>query len=99
MGLGRRPPSRRRRLPARVTRSPALAVTRLDDALGEDVMSCTSAAASDYEADHRVFALSPDEWDQLSDILDRPVRDKPRLSRLLAEPTVLGCHSRGPAAG
>ena len=62
-------------------------------------MGCTSTAASDDEADHRVFALSPDEWDQLSDILDRPVRDKPRLSRLLAEMSVLEGHSRGPAAG
>lgn len=39
--------------------------------------------------DGRVFTLSPDEWDRCGDILNRPVRDNPRLAALLAEPSVL----------
>ena len=57
--------------------------------LNEYVVSCALASATDDLADRRVFALSPDEWDRLSDILDRPARDTPRLAALLAEPSVL----------
>ena len=57
--------------------------------LNEYVVSCALASATDDLADRRVFALSPDEWDRLGDILDRPVGDKPRIAALLAEPSVL----------
>lgn len=39
--------------------------------------------------DRRVFTLSPDEWDRLGGILNRPACDKPRIAALLAEPSVL----------
>ena len=57
--------------------------------LNEYVVSCALASATDDLADRRVFALSPDQWDRLTDILDRPVQDKSRAAALLAEPSVL----------
>ena len=40
-------------------------------------------------ADRRVFRLDDKQWRAFQDILDRPVVDKPRLARLLAEKSVL----------
>lgn len=57
--------------------------------LNEYVVSCALASASDDLADRRVFALSPEGWDRLADILDRPAQDKSRVATLLAEPSVL----------
>ena len=37
----------------------------------------------------RVFRLDEQKWQAFQDILDRPVTDKPRLARLLAEKSVL----------
>ena len=65
------------------------AVRATGKSLNEYVVSCALATATDDLADRRVFALSPDEWDRLGDILDRPVGDKPRIAALLAEPSVL----------
>ena len=57
--------------------------------LNEYVVSCALASATDDLADRRVFALTPDGWDRLDDILNRPAGDKPRIAALLAEPSVL----------
>ena len=46
-------------------------------------------AAEDTLADQRVFRLDDKQWRAFQDILDRPVTDKPRLARLLAEKSVL----------
>jgi uncharacterized protein (DUF1778 family) len=57
--------------------------------LNEYVVGCALASATDDLADRRVFTLSPEEWDRLGDILDRPTSDKPRIAALLADPSVL----------
>ena len=57
--------------------------------LNEYVVSCALASATEDLADRRVFVLSPEEWGQLGEILDRPEQEKPRLAALLAEPSVL----------
>lgn len=57
--------------------------------LNEYVVSRAVAAAVDDLADRRVFALSPQAWDELQEILDRPATPKPRIAALLAEPSAL----------
>ena len=46
-------------------------------------------AAEDALIDRRMFRLDERWWRTFQDILDRPVVDKPRLARLLAEKSVL----------
>ncbi len=57
--------------------------------LNEYVVRRTVAAARDDLADRRIFSLSPDRWDELQKLLDRPVTPKPRLASLLGQPSVL----------
>jgi len=40
-------------------------------------------------ADQRRFLLDTDQWNAFVDALDRPAQVKPRLRRLLEEPSVL----------
>ncbi len=46
-------------------------------------------AAEDALADRRTFRLDDRRWKEFQNILDRPVVNKPRLARLLAEKSVL----------
>ena len=46
-------------------------------------------AAEDALVDRRIFRLDDRQWQAFQAILDRPVADKPRLTRLLAEKNVL----------
>ncbi len=57
--------------------------------LSEYVVRQTLAAAIDDLADRRLFVLSASAWDELQDILDRPVAPRPRLAALLDQPSVL----------
>ncbi len=57
--------------------------------LNEDLVSCAAASAADDRADRRVFALSPEAYDELLEILDRPATTKPEIAVLLSEPSVL----------
>ena len=57
--------------------------------LNEYVVSRAVTAAINDLADRRVFTLSAEAWDELQEILDRPVTAKPRIAALLAEPSVL----------
>ena len=57
--------------------------------LNEYVVSCAVAAATNDLADRRVFALAPEDWEELQDILDRPAVSKPKIAGLLSEPSVL----------
>ena len=77
----------------RVTPTEDTIVRRVLDSAGmslnEYVVSRAVAAAINDLADRRVFTLSAEEWDELQEILDRPVTAKPRIAALLAEPSVL----------
>ena len=44
------------------------------------------AAAADSLADRRVFLLDEARWQAFLDALERPVKDRPGLKRLLTEP-------------
>ena len=46
-------------------------------------------AAEDALVDRRIFRLDDRQWQAFQAILNRPVADKPRLTRLLAEKSVL----------
>lgn len=41
-------------------------------------------------ADRQVFALPSEAWDELQEILNRPVTAKPKIAVLLSEPPILG---------
>lgn len=47
-------------------------------------------AANQALADRRHFILNPKQWEEYQKALDRPVKAKPRLKKLLAKPGVLG---------
>lgn len=57
--------------------------------LNEFVVRHAVTAAIDDLADRRLFLLSNDEWDELQEMLDRPVMAKPRLAELMRQPSVL----------
>lgn len=48
------------------------------------------AAAEIALADRRAFALDEERWQAFLEALDNPVRERPRIARLLSEPGVLG---------
>ena len=62
--------------------------------LNEYVVGCAVTAAADHLADRRAVALSPQVWEELQEILDRPPEPKPRIAALLAEPSVLSAVRR-----
>lgn len=57
--------------------------------LNEYVVGCAVAVDAGDLADRRVFAASPQVWEELQQVLDRPPAAKPRIAALLAEPTIL----------
>lgn len=57
--------------------------------LNEDVVGYAVAAAAGDLADHRVLTVSPQVWEEIQQVLDRPPEVKPRIAALLAEPSIL----------
>ena len=57
--------------------------------LNEYVVGCAVAAAADDLASRRVFAVSPQVWEEVQAVLDRPPVAKPRIAALMAEPSIL----------
>lgn len=59
---------------------------------GTSITDFTVAAAmrhaKDVLADRRVFAIDDEAWEKFLAVLDRPMSHKPRLARLLTEPSV-----------
>lgn len=53
------------------------------------VLESACTRAEDILTEERHFALSPDRWKAFVSALDRPVQPKPRLRKLLSEPSVL----------
>ena len=65
----------------------ALAHNRMS--LNEYVVSQAVSAAIADLSNRQLFMLSAEEWDELQMILDRPTILKPRLAKLLAQPSIL----------
>jgi uncharacterized protein (DUF1778 family) len=53
------------------------------------ILESACVRAEQEIADARHFALSSRDWKQFTEALDRPAAIKPRLKKLLNEPTVL----------
>ena len=47
-------------------------------------------AANQTLADRLRFELTPDKWNAFQAALDRPIKPKPKLKKLLSEPGLLG---------
>jgi uncharacterized protein (DUF1778 family) len=57
--------------------------------VSEFLLDAGMVAAVDTLADRRVFKLDDAQWRAFQEALDRPVQHKPRLAKLLSEPSVL----------
>lgn len=53
------------------------------------ILESACVRAEQEIADTRAFQLSPSAWNKFIEALDRPSISKPRLEKLLAEPTLL----------
>ena len=58
--------------------------------VSEFLLDAGVTAAARTLADRRQFSLDDTQWKAFQEALDRPVQSKPRLSKLLREPGVLG---------
>jgi len=53
------------------------------------VLDAATMEAQRAIADRRFFRLDPDRWERFVNALDRPVKAKPRLTKLMRRPSVL----------
>ncbi len=67
----------------------ALASVEAKTTVSDFVLTATLARAHDVLAERRAFTLSSEQWDVFVALLDQPTTDKPRLRRLLTEPSVV----------
>lgn len=65
------------------------AAARQDTTVSDFVLESARSRAEAILAEERNFELSPDRWKAFVSALDRPVEPKPRLKKLLTEPSVL----------
>lgn len=77
----------------RVTPAQDAVVRKVLDESGESlndfVVRHAVQAARDDLADHRVFVVEDDAWNELQQLLARPPVTKPALTKLLTNPSVL----------
>jgi uncharacterized protein (DUF1778 family) len=77
------------RATARQKRLFETAASRRGVTVTEFVLESAQTRAEEILAEERHFVLPPDRWRAFVAALDRPARSKPRLRRLLGEPSVL----------
>ena len=65
------------------------AATATHKNVSEFLLDAALTAAMETLADRRVFELDDERWRAFQNALDRPVEHKPRLDRLLTEPSVI----------
>ncbi len=53
------------------------------------VLDAATSEAQRAIADRRLFRLDPDRWERFVNALDRPVKEKLRLRKLMRRPSVL----------
>jgi uncharacterized protein (DUF1778 family) len=59
------------------------------ESVGEFVLRSALARADEILADQRVIKLNDEQWDAFVAALDASPKPRPRLKRLLNEPTIL----------
>lgn len=86
------PATKDSRLAVRLSSDQDALIRRAAEAEGTSITDFTVAAALnrafDVLADRRVLAIDDAAWNELLAVLDRPVSHKPRLEKLLAEPSI-----------
>ncbi len=65
------------------------AATSSHKSITEFLLEAGMSAAEDALINRRLFRLNDERWQAFQDVLDRPVTEKPRLARLMAEKSVL----------
>ena len=65
------------------------AATASHKSVTEFLLEAGMSAAEDALINRRLFRLDDEQWQTFQDALDRPVTEKPRLARLLAEKSML----------
>lgn len=65
------------------------AAARQATTVSDFVLESACTRAEDILAEEKHFELPPDRWKAFVSALDRPVQLKPRLRKLLTEPSVL----------
>ncbi len=87
-------PKRTERLNLRTTPSEKRllesAASRQGSTVSDFVIKTACVLAEDILAEEKLFTLPPDRWRAFVSALERPVRPKARLRKLLNEPGVLG---------
>jgi uncharacterized protein (DUF1778 family) len=76
------------RLTPEAKRTLAAAAEAQRRSLSEFVLESALGRAEEALADRRVFQLTPDQWEAFSAALDAPVKDMPRMRKLLDEPSI-----------
>jgi uncharacterized protein (DUF1778 family) len=61
----------------------------LSTSVSDFVLRASIASAEEVLASRREFQLPPDRWNAFVEMLDRPPVERPRLRRLLTEPSIL----------
>ena len=91
--------TRTRRWSLRVTPAQDTIVRQALEATGmslnEYVVGCAVSAAVRDLAVRQVLAVSPQAWEELEQVLDRPPAAKPRIAALLAGPSILESQGSG----
>ena len=65
------------------------AATASHKSVTDFLLEAGMSAAEDALINRRLFRLDDEQWQAFQDALDRPVAEKPRLTRLLAGKSVL----------
>ena len=90
--VGGRPP-RDERIALRASHEQRELIARASEfmstTVSEFVLRASIAQAQEVLADRREFRLSTHQWNAFIELLDRAPVEKPRLRRLLTEPSVL----------
>lgn len=76
------------RLTAEAKRTLAAAAHAERRSLSDFVLDSALGRAEEALADRRVFQLAPEQWQAFSAALDAPVKDMPRMRKLLSEPGI-----------
>jgi uncharacterized protein (DUF1778 family) len=86
-------PAKDERIALRISHEQRELITRASEltstSVSEFVLRASLARAEDVLADRREFRLPPDRWNAFVELLDQSPVEKPRLRRLLTEPSIL----------
>lgn len=64
-----------------------VAATRSRQSVSDSVLQCALARAEETPANRTRFGLDAEPWEPLLEALDAPPRERPRLRRLVQEPS------------